>query len=190
VITPKRRNKLNLKNYCSLKCKNIDEGTSVECYCAVCNKKILKNRSKVKISNHNFCSRSCNGYFSATNKNYGIKRSKLELYIESQLKIIFPNLTILSNDHKTINSELDVLIPSLKIAFELSGIFHYQPIFGINKLKKIQLNDEKKSQKCIEYGISLYVIDTSKLTYTTPKNSKIYLDYIINIINEKILLIS
>ena len=38
---------------------------------------------------------------------------------------------------EAINSELDVYVPSLNLAFELNGIFHYEPIYGEKKLNQI-----------------------------------------------------
>jgi len=44
--------------------------------------------------------------------------------------MLYPDLVIHFNKKDAINSELDIYIPSLKLAFELNGIFHYEPIFG------------------------------------------------------------
>jgi hypothetical protein len=81
-------------------------------------------------------------------------------------------------------SELDIYIPSLKLAFELNGIFHYEPIFGNEKLNKIQKNDNNKFLKCQEKNISLCIIDTSSQKYFKEQTSKKILDIIINIINQ------
>ena len=70
------------------------------------------------------------------------------------------------------------------MAFELNGIFHYEPIYGEEKLDKIQNNDERKFAACREAGISLCIIDTSSQKYVKPNTSKKYLDIIIEIINK------
>lgn len=88
------------------------------------------------------------------------------------------------NRKDTIGSELDIYFPSLKIAIELNGIFHYEPIFGDVKLQKIQENDQNKFQMCQKHGIGLCVIDTSGMKYMKPKNAQKYLDVIIDIIGE------
>jgi len=90
----------------------------------------------------------------------------------------------LFNDKTTINSELDIYFPDLKLAFELNGIFHYEPIFSQNKLDQIQNNDNRKFQACIEQGIELCIIDSSSLKYFKESNCKKYLDIIVNIISK------
>lgn len=97
---------------------------------------------------------------------------------------MYPDLVILFNDKSTINSELDIYIPSLRIAFELNGIFHYEPIFGKDKLKQINNNDNNKFQKCIINNISLCIIDTSSQKKFKEQNSLMYLEIITNIINQ------
>ena len=71
------------------------------------------------------------------------------------------------------------------MAFELNGIFHYEPIFGESKLEQIQNNDSRKFQACLENGIELCIIDASSLTYFKEKSAKKYLDIITNIIDNK-----
>ena len=126
---------------------------------------------------------SCAGTYNNTHKTHGTRRSKLEVWIEEQLTKLYPNLEIHFNQKDTINSELDIYIPSMKIAFELNGIFHYEPIFGEDQLNKIQNNDHRKFAACHEAGISLCVIDTSGQKYFKPKSSQRYLDIITGIIN-------
>jgi len=80
---------------------------------------------------------------------------------------------------------LDIYIPSLNVAIELNGIFHYEPIYGVDKLGKIQDNDISKSKACIDNQIDLCTIDTSGQKYFKPKTSQKYLDIITNIIKER-----
>ena len=63
-----------------------------------------------------------------------------------------PELLILYSDKSAIESELDIYLPSLKLAIEIQGIFHYKPIFifGDLKLKQIQDNDLNKKLICFE----------------------------------------
>ncbi len=88
------------------------------------------------------------------------------------------------NDKETINAELDIYIPSLHLAFELNGIFHYEDIFG--QLEKTQNNDKRKYQACAEKQIGLCVIDTSKQKYWKEGSSNEFLEIITTIIDKKL----
>jgi hypothetical protein len=87
---------------------------------------------------------------------------------------LYPNLEIKYNSKEEIHSELDIYIPKYKLAFELNGIFHYEPIFGGQKLEQTQNNDKNKFQLCQENKISLCVIDTSSLKYFKEQNAEKY----------------
>jgi len=153
--------------------------------CKQCDKKFMRQPGQIKQSKsgNQFCSSSCAATYNNTHKTTGTRRSKLEKYLEEQLVILYPKLEIHFNRKDTINSELDIYIPSLKLAFELNGIFHYEPIHGQKKLAQIQNNDHRKFQACSEKNIGLCIIDSSKLKYFKPKNAQKYLDIIIKIIN-------
>ena len=102
------------------------------------------------------------------------------------MTILYPILNINYNSRTDIKSELDIYIPSLKLAFELNGIFHYEPIYGKDQLSKIENNDNRKFQACLERGIELCIIDTRKQNCMSIKSSKKYLNIIIDIINKKL----
>ena len=102
------------------------------------------------------------------------------------MKTILPTLEIKYNHKEAINAELDIYIPSLRVAFELNGIFHYEPIYGHDKLAAIQNNDSRKFQACLEKNIELVIIDTSHENYFKEKASRKYLDIILKIINIKL----
>ena len=82
-------------------------------------------------------------------------------------------------------SELDIYIPSLKLAFELNGIFHYEPIHGMDLLSKIQNNDNRKILACAEQQIELCIIDSTDLKYFKLNKAEKYLKIITDIINQK-----
>jgi len=92
----------------------------------------------------------------------------------------------MDNDKTAINSELDIYLPKLRLAFELNGIYHYEPIYGAKKLNQIQNNDHRKFAACYEHGISLCVIDTSSQKRFTEKTSEPFLSLIVKIIDEAI----
>lgn len=185
--------KYNLKtnksiNFCSKECSYKSRRNGETRPCSNCDKPVYRRpRDIVKLkSNRFFCCSSCAATYNNTHKTKGYRRSKLELYLETNLNQLFPDLIIKYNDKDTINSELDIFIPSLSLAIELNGIFHYEPIYGQDKLDKIQNNDNRKFQACLERNIELCIIDTSKLSYFKERTAKPYLDIVVNLINQKL----
>lgn len=176
------------KYYCNESCRNeaCCRIKPLEVSCKQCSKLFLKKNSEIKRSKNNFCSRSCAAKYNNTHKKKGIRRSKLEIYIETELIKLFPNLEIHFNRKDAIDSELDIYIPSIKLAIELNGIFHYEPIYGEDKLNKIKNNDNRKFQACLENDIEFCTINTSDQSKFTKKSSKKYLEIICNLINSKI----
>ena len=183
----RHKQKIGKRVYCSKDCRYVAKGINfkqlVQCY--NCLKSFEKSYSQIIKTNNHFCCQSCAATYNNTHKTKGNRRSKLEKWLEEQLTNIYPELKILYSDKTTINSELDIYIPSLKIAFELNGIFHYEPIFGEDKLNQIQNNDNRKFQACIEHGIELCIIDTSQHKYVKPSTSQKYLDIITHLVTIK-----
>jgi hypothetical protein len=142
------------------------------------------------INNNTFCSRSCSSKYNADPdqfKKFGRKviRSRFEYFTEDNLSKLYPDIEIHYNRTDTINSELDIYIPSLKLAFELNGILHYEPIFGVDRLSQIKNNDQRKFQACLEHNIELAIINTGNGTINKNKE-KLYLSMITNIIDNKL----
>jgi hypothetical protein len=71
------------------------------------------------------------------------------------------------------------------LAFELNGIFHYEPIYGESKWSQIQNNDNRKFQACIENKIELCIIDVSSHVYYKKQSAMKFLSIITNIIDNK-----
>ena len=174
--------------YCSKHCSNMARITTIEAPCGSCGKLVTRvsNQVKKSKSGHVFCSNSCSATYINAHKVVGNRRSKLEMWLENQLTSLYPNLIFQFNRKDTIQSELDIYIPTLKLAFELNGIFHYEPIYGTDKLASILNNDTRKFQACLEQGIELCIIDSSKQIRFTEQSSKQYLDIIRQIINLKL----
>lgn len=169
-------------NFCSDACnKSNNHNKKITVVCDECNSSIIKIPSQVRT--HNFCSKSCSASYSNKHKTHGTRVSKLEKWIQTKLSELYPNLPIEFNSKTAINSELDIYIPSLKLAFELNGIFHYEPIYGHEKLSKIQHNDNNKFYLCQAKNISLCVIDTSSQKYFKESTSKKFLDIIKNVVD-------
>jgi hypothetical protein len=181
----KQKNQLR---FCSIQCNGLSAKKRKEVTCTNCDKKFIKANNQISRSINHFCSKSCAATYNNKNKKHGNRKSKLEIWIQSQLEFLYPNLDIKFNDKLAINSELDIYIPSLNIAFELNGIFHYEPIYGIKKLNQIQENDKSKSKACHDAKIDFCVIDTSAQKYFKEITSQKYLDIITNIINQRIII--
>lgn len=176
----------NRCKYCSLQCKGNYTQKNVELCCTNCGSTFLRKlRVHKQAKNNQFCSSSCSATYNNKHKSHGTRRSKLEVWLEEQLTSLYPDLEIHYNQKEAIKSELDIYIPSLKLAFELNGIFHYEPIFGEDKLSQIQNNDQRKFQACLENGVELVLIDSSGLKYFKPQKAKKYLDIITEIVNKK-----
>jgi hypothetical protein len=155
---------LNTKNnFCSEVCGGKFRDKKVEVECFHCHKKFMKKLCAVITSKKHFCSELC-----AKNlqnyKDWGGKRSKLEIAIEEHFKDIFPFMYIRYN--KTdIGHELDIHVTCLELAIELNGVFHYRVIHkknGVERLKRTQEIDAEKVVKCEELDIKLFVIDVSR----------------------------
>lgn len=173
-------------NCCSLKCAGVYKRKKILVSCLICGKQILRHPSQLKLYPRSFCGKSCATKYSNAHKTKGNQRSKLEFWLEEKLAIKYPNLEILYNNSTAIGAELDIYIPNLKLAFEINGIFHYEPVFGQDKLEKTKNNDQKKFYLCHKNSISLCVIDSSALKYFKEEQGLKYLNIIESIINKNL----
>lgn len=154
-------------DFCSLNCKQLESRKKIEVKCMQCNVDFQKLPSQIKVTKNNFCTKSCAAIYNNTHKTHGIRRSKLEVYIEEQIRIAFPTLELVCNAKNIIGSELDFYFPSLRLAIELNGILHYEPIYGQDKLERICNMDQQKSIGCFQKNIEFCIIDTSQCKYLT-----------------------
>ena len=121
-----------------------------------------------------FCTKSCRA--KAINRTcFTGKRSQPEKYLEQALSKKFPHLVIHYNDREILNGlELDVYIPSINVAIEWNGIFHYLDIREGHLEKQIK-KDALKKELCNEKGIKLIVVKdtTSKPAFVIQETEKI-----------------
>jgi hypothetical protein len=185
AIQTKQKNYNRGACFCSKKCQNQSQTKDkIIVKCLNCNKLFEKPAFQIKNSPNHFCCHSCHATYSNTHKTTGYRRSKLEIYLEEQIEQYYPQLGCLYNNKETIGSELDFYFSTLKLAIELNGIFHYEPIYGQDKLEKIQNNDEQKSMKCNELGIEFCNIDSSSCKNLTQKQKDKYWDIIKSILDK------
>jgi len=173
-------------DFCSKICVYKIREKNISVFCLQCGKEFKKQLLQIKKSKHNFCSRSCSCTYQNTHKTTGTRVSKLEKWLQVKLPVLYPNLEFHFNRKDAINGELDIYIPTLKLAFELNGIFHYEPIFGEKTLERSKNNDNRKYQACLEHGIELCIIDVSKHTYFKESTCIPFLEIIQKIISLKI----
>jgi hypothetical protein len=167
-------NKMKEQKFCSIFCYKLSLEKTKK-YCKNCNTELTAKWAK------DFCGRSCAASYNNKNRDYGYRRSKLEEHIENIVKSK-TDKTILFNDKTVIGSELDIYVPDLKLAIEIQGVFHYQPVFGNKKFESIKRNDADKRLKCKELGITLVEIDTREQKQFTIQSSQKYVDIVLNLI--------
>lgn len=165
--------------YCSYACCGESTKTSVTEPCANCQNAVTRRLAERKSVKNVFCDSSCAASYNNKHKQYGIRRSKLEAFLEEELKKKYPALEIVANGKEAVGSELDLYFPQLRFAIELNGPTHYEPIYGNDKFEKIVANDKQKMIRCYEAGIELMVIDVSKVHHINEAKKAHYLGVVI-----------
>jgi len=153
----------SVNNFCSLYCRDKFRDKKENVICLVCGVTFKKTSCDIIRKPRHFCSFECRKLVNNF-KDWGGKRSKLEIAIEKHFKDIFPFMYIRYN--KTdISHELDIYVPCLELAIELNGPLHYRVIYkknGEERLRRTQQIDREKVVKCREIGIKLFVINVSE----------------------------
>ena len=99
ALNPKNKHKCNCcSQKCSILFRNKQNGKSpINVICKNCDKQFTKTQAEIRKTNNNFFSKSCAAIYSNKYNNKCSKVSKLELYLQSQLLNMFPNLNIHNN---------------------------------------------------------------------------------------------
>lgn len=149
--------------------EDIHMPTIFDLICENCGKEFQREKRQMTSSmlhevKRFFCTRSCNVSYNNKHKEYGDMRSSIEMWIETSIKRRWPNLEVHYNRKDAIEAELDIYVPSLRLAFEINGRSHYEPIWGQDVFQKTLLNDQAKAEECKERGIELIVVDAGKFS--------------------------
>lgn len=161
--------------FCSIPCRYGYQEKGAKYYCAKCHTAIRRTPAQIRQTKRNvFCSKSCAASYNNSHKRYGTRRSKLEMFIEEQLRRELPALSLRCNTNYPLGLELDFYFPELGLAIELNGLVHYAPVYGQEKLARIQKNDKRKARLCLKAGIELFVVDVSDRAYLTQKRKEKY----------------
>ena len=169
------------------------EDSLLELTCFQCSSTFTRRRWDVNNSKRKegaksdrvFCNSSCAASYNNIHKKYGIRRSKLEKYLEGVIREEFPYLELVINDREQIGYELDFFLPELRLGIEINGIFHYEPIFGEEKLERIQNNDKKTRLLCEQNNIEL-IVGASLEGYLKPSVKEKYKIQLLEILNSVI----
>lgn len=143
--------------------------TRLQLKCEGCGKQIIRLASQLKKTKHKkpYCSRSCrmSHYNRNILKRTFNQRSRAEDILFDIIQKDFKFLVIKQNVRDILPSglEIDLYLPSISLAIELNGPTHYFPIYGNDKLSKIQSNDVKKRLEIHQMNINLLTIDISHL---------------------------
>lgn len=173
-------------SFCSVICGNDHRNTPLHTVCAECSKPIRKRPSQAKRTSRDFCGARCSALYNNAHRRHGTRVSKLEVWLHGQLPALYPNIEFHFNRKDAIQSELDIFMPALRLAVELNGIFHYEAIYGPEKLETIQNNDKRKFQACLERGIELCLIDVSQMKNFKVARAQRFLTIICDVIDSKL----
>lgn len=176
-LVAKRKSETKRTDVKTLKIKNLE--LPQEFPCGNCGKKLFRTRCAIAKSKSGlfFCSKSCRMVHFNLNakRTYPKRKSYAETFLASIIRESFPLLTVRENDRTVLDSrlELDIWMPEKRLAIELNGPFHYFPIFGQDRLDRVQKRDESRLIELRQKNIGFMTLDISMLQ--TKKKTEAFL---------------
>lgn len=168
VLTALKGNSRNKLDACGQECAHALLKLSQMVTCLQCGKTFEKQASQIRKAPNHFCSNSCSAIYNNQRKKRGdVRRSYAETYLSGLIRADFPDLAIQENVRDLLPGgyEIDILIPSLRLAIELNGPIHYFPIHGEAQLHKIQNADIQKQIELQALGYNLLVVDIARIKH-------------------------
>jgi dTDP-4-amino-4,6-dideoxygalactose transaminase len=104
--------------------------------------------------------------------------------LEQKIHLCFPLLILECNNRNLLGIELDFYFPEIRLAIEINGIVHYEPIYGSKTFERIQNVDEQKIIQTSELGIELIIVPT--FGHFTTKHAELIWNSIYTIISSRI----
>jgi len=169
------------RSFCTQKCYRAAQDSRTIISCANCgNKKsITASDRRQSKSGRSFCNKSCAATYNNKLKRK-VRRSKCEIALFQMLTDAFPKITVLPNNKTMLDGyEVDIAVPSIKLAIEWNGIVHFKPIYGQMKLNKIQQRDAEKQKIASNKGINLIIISDLVSTQTRVNEAFVEIQKII-----------
>jgi hypothetical protein len=136
-----------------------------ELKCSNCDESFFRKYVKPNHNKKRFCSKSCQAIYANKTWNrstrFGMNKSRCETLLRDIILKSFPELEIDENNRSVVTGglELDLYIPSKRVAIELNGPCHYIPLFGSTELQKTQNKDLLKIKYCQDNQIKLFVVN-------------------------------
>lgn len=152
----------------------------VELECSNCSKLFYRKYLQPNKTKKRFCSKSCQAIYANKNWNrssrFGINKSRCETILKDIILKSFPDLEILENNRTIVTGglELDLFIPSKKVAIELNGPCHFIPLFGSEELQKTQHKDLLKIKYCQENNIKFFVVNIMGIKNQTNTLTEVF----------------
>lgn len=111
------------------------------------------------------------------NKKAGINGSRLERYLVAKLGESGHEVEQRPKDGISI----DIFLPRLKVAIQVDGPSHVKPIWGMKKLERRIIADERNTRRLLDSGFNVLRIKNMVKTMTNVQERKVYQD-VVNIL--------